>query len=307
MYAYLTNLDNMVDIKLKIVIFTLSVMVLVLNGLSLLALLQTRHTPKRARFLSAALLGFDFLSTLLYTTRKLVKDAKYNILLQQIALGCSYSVYINIAIMSLERLLLFEWPIFYLRYVRFFWVKVFCVAILGIYLTIYSIESTLCYVNVNIEDVETLFCFEKVIIQHALVAFTITTLVSCTALGRILVIIKRQQNKDIRMNGNLKCNLRNHKSTLCVLFCCGNYLVTTFTCMLLAFVVKQNHLRRIVIDCVLTVNCLVDTCVYVLWFKECRLKLMQMLAMVCPALDMKAEKMRRHVFEIMTYDQKSPN
>lgn len=138
MDAYTNNLDFFVDVEIKVSIFIVSVLVLIFTGISFIALLRTRSTPKRARFLSAALLVFDFLSTLMYTIRKIVEDPRYNLMFQLIAMACSYSAYINIAIMSLERLLMFEWPIFYLRYVRFCWMKIFCVAIWSTYLGIYA-------------------------------------------------------------------------------------------------------------------------------------------------------------------------
>lgn len=301
MFAYTNNLDYIVKIEIKVSIFVVSVLVLLFNGVSLIALLRTHHTPKTARFLSAALLVFDFLSTLMYTIRKVVEDPRYNLMFHMMAMACSYSAYINIAIMSLERLVLFEWPIFYLRRVRFCWVKAVCVTTWSMYLGVYTIHTVQCYVNVDVESQHTLVCFENVIIRHALVIFTFTTVVSCITLSRILMIIQKQREKNI----GVKSSLRQHKSTACVLFCCGNYLVTTVSCMLLAFVVTQNHMRRIVIDIVLTVNCFVDTCVYVWWYKECRLKLIQFFSKIYPGLERRVEAMRINIFDIMTYNHES--
>lgn len=283
--------------KVKIIILVLSIFVLLFNALSLVALLRTRNTPKGARFMSSALLIFDFFSTLMYTVRKFVVDARYNLMCQFVALGCSYSAYINIAIMTCERLAFFEWPMFYLRHVKPSWIKSVCCTVWFIYLVVWCHECIRCYLEVDPQNSKSLLCFENVIISHALVIFSITTFVSCCILSRIIFIIRKQQSKFSEVRKSLKV----YKSTACVLFCCSNYLVTTVSCMFLAFVVKQNHVRRIVIDIVLTVNGFVDTCVYVLWYKECRYKIMQMLAKVFPSLNNKAENMRISVFQIMTY------
>ncbi|KAH3693591.1 hypothetical protein DPMN_081055 [Dreissena polymorpha] len=45
-------------------------------------------------------------------------------------------------------------------------------------------------------------------------------------------------------------------------------------------------------------NGLVDTCVYVLWYRECRLELLKMAAKVFPYLQAHTERMRLEVFEI---------
>lgn len=297
--AYLNNLDILMDKNARIVILIASFIALLYNGLALIALLRTRKTPKRARFLSSALLVFDFLSTLFYTVRKVVVPPEYNLLCQLLALGCSYSAYLNIAIMSLERLLYLQWPLLYLRYIRFSVIKIFSVVIWGLYQGIWSFQCVQCYLQVSPANMESYLCFELAILRHAMIVFTLSALVSCYCLVSILRIIKKQNTK---MPGN-KGKLRLHKSTMCVLICCGNYLVTTIWTVILTFCVQENVIRRIVIDIVLTVNGFVDTSVYVLWYKECRLQLLKMMSVMCPFLKRRVEEMRISVFEIRTFKE----
>ncbi|KAH3836600.1 hypothetical protein DPMN_109971 [Dreissena polymorpha] len=64
---------------------------------------------------------------------------------------------------------------------------------------------------------------------------------------------------------------------------------------------KQN--QRYGIDIFATANCILDPFVYVLWFRECRMELLKMLAGCLPTspyLQDKIEKMRVEIFCIST-------
>jgi len=299
--GFSANLDNMSDVKYRILIVVASVIVMFVNGCSFIALNRTRHTPRTARFLSSSLLVFDFMATFIYTIRKVISDSKINLLFQLLGMGCNFLGYLDIAIMSVERLIVFHWPNFYLRRVSYNIFKIICVITWTVYSIEWVLETGSCFVFLDLKKLYTRFCFKRVIERHLLGVYGTCTFVSIACLIKISFIIARQSSKIIGKKGTWK----NNKATAVVLICIINYLLTTMCAVAMTYLIEESYIRRVTNDLLMITNGFVDTCIYVLWFKECRLELLKLFNNVCPMFDKKAEKMRIEIFEINTYNKSS--
>ena len=299
--GYSQNLDFMVDSYYRLSLVAVSVVVLFINGISFLALIRTRHIPPTVKFMSTSLLAFDFVSTLIYTARKLIEHIAANLLLQYLAMGLNFLAYINIAIMSVERLVVFNWPNFYLRTVTFHTYKKFCFVVWILYETAWLVDVGLCYVRVDDNDPGSHSIFTQVIERHVSIVYWGSTFVSCICLFKVTSIIAKQSRKTGVKNSK---SLQSNKATIIVFICIINYLTTTTVSAILAFTIARAYVRRFASDVLVLINCLVDTCAYVLWFKECRMELFKMFSWVSPSFVKKAEDLRVEVFDIMTYSNK---
>lgn len=299
--GFIQNLDLLLDLRIRLVVVAASVAVMSVIGVSFIVLNRTRHTPRTARFLSSTLLVFDFIAALMYAIRKLVEDVNWNYMFQLSAMGFSFLGYINIAIMSVERLVVFHWPNFYLRKVTFSPFRKLCYAIWVTYESVWAFECIACYTFIGDSKRETAFCFTSVLQRHMRFVFLTTTTIACLCLIKISFIIASQSKKT-----SGKMNTRqNNRSTVVVFICIINYVVTTICVFAITFLIKEVHIRRMCNDLLMLANGLVDTCAYVLWFRECRLELLKILSCLFPSLKTKAEEMRIRIFDISTFDKQT--
>lgn len=300
--GYHENLDFMLAPHFRISLIIACGVVTFINGVSFLALNRTRHMPQTAKFLSSALLVFDLASVAIFGVRKLIEDVQYNLVLQYLAMGFNFLAYVNIAIMSVERLIVFHWPNFYLRTVTFSAFKRVCIVVWILYKISWLVDVGLCYVFVDDVDPETQLCFTLVIERHVKIIYWTSTFISCICLAKISFIIAKQSRKNADKKGK---NWQNNKSTIVVSICIVNYLFTTASSAIMTFSISEAYIRRAAHDVVMIINSLVDISAYVLWFKECRMELFKMLGKVFPVFMKKAERLRVEVFDIVTFSNKN--
>lgn len=289
------NLDDMLNLYAKFVIMFVAVSTLIVTGVSLYALIRTKHTPQTARFLASGLLLFDFGTTMIFTVRKLISDPNYNRMMNILGVGVSVLAYVNIAIMCVERLLVFQWPNFYLRRISFDFMKTVCFSIWITFIGVWIISTGRCTFITCTFDVD--ICFNNTITVIVLCTCPTTTVASISCMLKIIFLIRKHTGK---LQKSSKA-YRSYKSTAVVFFCVTNYVVTTlFYAVILMFTIRNNFKRRVFMDSLMLTNGLLDTFVYVLWYKECRLELLKLVALAMPSLNEKVEKMKLDVFDIVT-------
>ena len=294
----LINYDLLIDDNLQAITSTLGVIILIFNGISLVALNRTRQTPQTARFLSSALLVFDFLTTFFFQVRKFAVTFQYSLMLQFIGNGWSFLAYVDVAIMSIERLIIFQWPNFYLRRVSFRAFRNASLILWILYLGSWTSGIGYCLFSNGDNDRAMGECSDVVMTFYVLLTCPVSTILSAICFVKIVSIIRKQTSK---VMGKRK-SFKNHKSTIVVFMCLTNYIVTSICYAIIMFVtINDNVQRRIFMDLLMMVNGLMDTCVYVLWYKECRLELLKMGATLFPSLNTRIEAMRRSVFDVMSY------
>lgn len=294
----LPNLDIFIDIRIKIVLTVCGVAFLMFNGTSLVALYRTRQTPRTARFLAAALLVFDFLTNLFLQSRKFAVNFRGSLMLQFFGNGSSFLSYLTIAVMSIERLIVFQWPNFYLRLVSFPVFKRVSVIFWTLYLGSWICGIGYCFIVNDHLDSAIADCADVVMIRYVVITCPLSTFVSAVCFLQIAVIIRKQTEKVMKKGRSIQHN----KSTIVVFFCLLNYVATSICYAIIMFVTNTDHQRRrVFMDILMMMNGLIDTCVYVLWYKECRLELLKMFANICPCLEDKIERMRINIFDVITY------
>ena len=299
--GYNQNLDTALDIEIRLFLLSVSVVIMFLNGISLVAMNRTRHTPRTARFLSMSLLVFDFMAALMYTVRRMIVNTPLNLLFQLIAMGFNFLGFLNIAIMSLERLVVFRWPNFYLRKVSYSAIWRISVFVWVGYSFTWVFGCSWCFIHVDDADPKTIYCFTRVIHNNLRVIYSSTTAISCACLMNICFIIAHQASKTT----GTRIALNSNKSTIVVMMCIANYLVATICNTAFTYLIEEAYIRRLVNDLMMIANGFVDTCVYVLWFKECRLEVIKMLGRVFPSIDKKVHAMRIEIFDISTYEKRT--
>lgn len=295
--SFIRNLDTEVAPWIRFTNVLVSIPILVFNGFSLIAINRTSHIPRTAKYLSSTLLVFDFVAVFMYTVRKLIDDGKYNLMVQFLAIGWSFVAYFNIAVMSLERLVVFQWPNYYLREFSFFKFRNMCFALWTTYIMAYTSWVVTCFAIFRIEATIRK-CYDNVIYSFILGTFPLSAIIPCTCLSKITFLIQKQSKKI--------STLPNYKSTATVFMCGLNCLITAiFYAVILIVTVTDNKERRVYMDIVMIANCFTDTCVYVLWYKECRLQMLKIMAKMFPSLGKGIEKMRIEIFDIQTYSSNS--
>lgn len=297
--AFSLELDNY-GLHIKVPFIALACLCMCVTGLSLVAFTRTRQTPRSARFLSTALLVFDLLTTVSFTLRKFTSHKKTNILIEFVGIGWSFLAYLNIGIMSFERLVVFQWPNFYLRYVTYTFTKVVAFFTWTLYITSYLIFFLLCVSNDNPREFA--ICLKKVTSIFIQVTFPTVVLVSSSCYLVILHIIKKQTYRSPPERAN---TVRMYKSTVVVFLCLVNFILTTSLYLGFSTLTVDINVRRLILDSFTMINGLLDTFLYVLWYKECRMELLKIFSFFFPNLQQNIDNMRVTIFNIVTYDRSS--
>ena len=283
-------LDKHENQTINHVLLSAAAVCLIFSGMSFVAINRTHNIPRTACFLSSTLLIFDCATTFTYATRKLVTDSDTLNVITMIGLGWSYASFINVAVMAMERLLVFQWPYFYMRHVSHSTSIKALATILVLYLGTWTTEWTVCYITTTgfwkIRE-----CFGTIIKKFMTATFVTLAVVTSICFIKTLFIITKQRRKILPQS---ETATQNHRPTIVVFVCCLNYLFTAAVNIVLVYTISHLTIfvRRTILDVLYMFNGLVDTFVYVLWYKECRYELVKLLAVCLPPLRAKAERMR---------------
>lgn len=263
------------------------------------------------RFLSSGLIVFDTFAVFSFTVRKFMDNDHWNIGFHVFGVGFCFLSYITVGIMSLERLVVFHSPNFYLRNfvefrVRRFVSTVWIVSAIVYYFTRYGA----CYImfpDATMYDV--LGRCNNV--SFTLFGLTIMSVIVISLLcyAKIFMIIwsetrKSEKNSSMSLTSTAR-SIKQYKSTTVVFVYLLAVILTGLGYTLVMAQGLDSKPQRLFTDAVNTFNCLVDPCIYVLWFRECRLEMLKMFSVCLPRLSNNIEKMRMNVFEVVTVRQLS--
>lgn len=276
--------EGMSDILVSLVLVSGTVVCFVFSGLSLVALNRTRNIPKTARTLSSCLLALDCSTVATFAFRRLISDTLLTHIVTMIAIGWSSASFMMIALMSIDRLILFQFPYFYTRkFTNGIYTGVYFVVV-ALYLSLYSTQWVYCTVlgSVSISECSG-------IASNISATKMVSACVSIICFTWILVIIVKQKNEQRPRSES--------KSTVVVFLCCINYAVTGVISTVISASLQELtlNIRRVIVDVLYIFNGFADTCFYVLWFNECRYELLKIIATICPTLKGRVERMRADV------------
>lgn len=283
--------DVHTEIVLRVTFVSVAGLLVAFSASAATAMNRTKNIPKTACILSTSLLWFDCATTFTYALRHLFND---NVILNLITLigicwGCGS--FLNIAVMSLDRLILFQWPYFYVRrFTNGSYVIVYYIIILG-FIVGFTCHWMLCFINFSLFW-EVRQCMVPLITVYVSASHVASMVISIPCFIWILIIIMKQRRRERAKNES--------NPTIVVFVCCINYAISTVLVFILLYTVCQISIivRRSATESLYMCNGFVDTCVYVLWFKECRYELLKMVGKVVPPLRKKVERMRNEIFDV---------
>ena len=278
-------------IAIKAGLFTLACVILSIAVSAFIALNRTRTIPKAACVLSSSLLWFDCTTITAFAIRHLLTDSFVLNILTMLGLTMGSASFINIAVMSMDRLILFQWPYFYIcHFTNGSYVCFYYIIIVGFMISFLA-QWIPCFVSGSVFwDVRQ--CMEKLNAVYLTSTHVASVLLCVPCFVWIAIIVAKQQRKERSKSET--------NPTKVVLLCCINYTITAVILLILVYTNCQTTIifRRTTVDMMYMFNGLMDTCVYVLWFKECRYELMKIVACFIPPLRPKLERMRNEVFDI---------
>lgn len=296
--SYITGTPGDYAVEIKLAFNAVAFVLLSFSAVSLASFQRTRNTPKTAKLLSSALILFDFCTTLSFALRKFITNQRLNIMINFIGIGWSFLAYINVALMSIERLVIFEWPNFYLRHVSHTVAKRLSVFIWISFSVCYLTQFFLC---VQDQSYKGIVCLSFLAVDYIKIMFPLVAVISLVCFGIILAIIRKQTERNYQKNSGI---LRQSKPTLAVFVCVMSFILTTSVYICFSMIASFDvNVRRLILDALAMVNQFVDTCVYIVWYQETRLELMKMFSCLHPSMLLRAEQMKIQIFRIVTYDK----
>ena len=299
------KLDNYSSLELLIG----SVLTVVFCGFGTVAVIslnRTKTTPKSARFLSSALISFDIMAVISFAVRKFVTDHTLNVVIQTVGVVAALLAYVTVGLMSLERLLIFCAPNLYLRRASPELVKKFAYTVwIAVTCSYFFVRYGVCY-----------FMFDDVIIldvigrcnQASFIFYGFflvsTIIISFMCYFKILSILRSQSNVDSSIDFTPLKSIDFYRSTSLVFA----YIVT-ITILTLAYAVMlllglSTEPLRIMTDVINMVQCVMDPCMYILWYRETRMEMLKIMSKLHPCFAARVEAMRMEIFNIVTSEFK---
>lgn len=211
-----------------------------------------------------------------------------------------YNAFVTIGLMSLERFVLFHSPNFYIRCLTTRKIKTtaYCAWLFGWFLYFYT-RIGICYTsneNPSLHDVIGK-CNQVTFIMYIL-TIIIVMLISYLCYWKIFRIVK----SDHIEHGFRAISLQQYRSTSLVFVYVITVSITAVGYMIAIASSEDRTALRISNDLVNTFNAMMDPCVYVLWYKECRMEMMKMLTCGLHIFKQRFENMRMEIFEVVTLD-----
>ena len=296
-----------------IIYVTVCVISVLISSFSITALRRTKRIPYSAKFLSTGLLCFDSIYIISITVRKFVKDPLYNTSLNVLSTQVLQLAYVTVALMSLERFLMFKKPMVYIKKCKKTFLHTTAAILWATTIIVFqTVRYGFCYVKFK-----SYYVFVKAGLCNQIVTFYYASLVvlvlaiSMTCYWGIFNIVKRQlanaEKRKISFASTANL-LRTYKSTSLVLVYLLVILITSVTYALIITYIKFMNLEvayvRISLETISMMNCLLDPFLYVMWFKESQMQLLLIFSRFS-LCEQKAATMKYQIFDIVTSSTKT--
>jgi len=223
--------------------------------------------------------------------------------IQVITVCFTFLAYMTIAFMSLERLIIFHSPHFYLRHcspktVR----RIVCAYWLILSVVYFSVRFGICFLltpNATVQDVTSTCNYISYSMFFFVIFFSIT--VSTTCYIKIYRIVKAENvGGPSGQYYSTARSIHQYRATSIVFLYLLSVIGTSLLFIVLLLLNKRLSLDefRLFNDIINSMNCIIDPCLYVVWFKECRMELFKMMCSCLPSFTGRVEDMRRSVFQV---------
>lgn len=276
---------------------------------AILVLRRTTRIPYSAKFLSTGLLTLDSIYILSTTVRKFVPYPLYNTSLQVLSTTVLQMAYVTVALMSLERCIMFKWPMRYMTLCTEHFVRrVAFTTWTATAVTFQSIRYGVCSIQFHTELVlkQAGTCNKIVTMYYSALVVTIllTSIFCYWSIFRIVKTHSTSNEKKTLSFATTAAILRSYKSTSLVLVYLFVILCTSFTYAMIIVFIRFRDLGvaelRLSLEIVSLTNCILDPFLYVLWFKESQMEVYKLFSRFSRRLSVKVERMKYDIFDIVT-------
>jgi hypothetical protein len=280
--------------------------------LSIRALQKAKKFPESAKFLVTALLCFDSSYILIASIRKFLLETFANTNLYTMSLCAGRLAFLTVAIMAVERVFVFYKPYAYLRtctrrFIRTVsvcaWVTEICI--------FYSLRYGYCYLRFRSPLV-----FEQAGLCNGIMTVYYVTFAAAVLLTftlcywKIYRIIQRKYRRSDEKQLSFKSTfqmLRQFKSTTFVFTHSLLFFLMIVSFIVLLILARFNTISltelRLSVEGISICVCLLDPIVYVLWFKECRMEILNMFSFLGEAVRTRVVNMRLEIYDIKVFDR----
>ena len=257
------------------------------------AILRTKKTPYPTKLLSLGLLMYDSLFIVSANVGKLFRHEE-NFVFRQLSRGFQLAAILIVVFMAFERLYVLNWPYRFLRVGTRGRIRKVCIPIIILSFLQYGLfQGLVCYTRGKFYG-----CGVELAVYYLVV---IVVGYSC-AIASYIKIFNIIRNKSLGLG---MVSQRENKGTYTsfvylvsnvVLGCSYVAIISYFT-----FMATSGNLTGQVaniFDAVYLLNSIIDPLIYVLWFKEVRMEMLQPISVICHCFKPTVEKMRSEVFNI---------
>ena len=276
------------NMDIRLTLSTVMACIIVWDVFAAMVIRRTRRTPENMRFLSSALVLLDAMILFCRIWRNIfvaddVKEA------WKMA-GSTFLLmnYVTIAMMSLERNLVFFSYRLYLNYCQPDVVRKYAGRVL-IFLALFypSVRIFTCMSFPNSEKCLTLLktafaCLLPIVILLSFACY----------IHMAIVVRRKATGADQRVWGNRNTNLS------------FAYLLTTTANLILVCIdlitKPDKRWTHLTYDIAMMFNGLSDPILYIFWFREARMLILQQMSRLRPKMKTRIEKMRIEIFDIVT-------
>ena len=269
---------------------------LVLCFIAFIAMTRTRKVPYSSKLLSLGLLFFDILFLILAGVTKLF-DSEGSIYLKNVSRGFQVASQLIVLFMALERFFVLNWPYVYLRVATTGRIRMVCLVICILsFLQFVGVRIIICY---NSYITKTFYCGSRMAIYMMVLSFA-GLFISFISYFQIYTIVIRKKI----IQGH-RYSIKQYKGTVTSFVYLINTTITqVINSGILIYLVMNKSIEDrgyygAIGDIAFIFNCIVDPLIYVVWFKETRYEILNMLKVVCPCLNPATERMRMELFNIV--------
>ena len=285
---------ELMRMKMSIIQSIVMACVTVIDVVGLVVILRTKRTPRTTRLLICWVILFKIGARFSLTTAKLVVGEDATRRCMHIFTSFVCLICFTHGLISLERCIVFFAYRIHLRIGESARMKN-CIFLLWIVVWVLNTSIRFIFCNGHLRDI---WGCNQVIKGCYLTLFCVIVFLSYWCYTKIYLLIR---SKNVTGKHKVKVKIK----TTTLMFICsiansGNVLLICLEMSMVADV----YLISIVASVTGLVSSLIDSALFIYWFKECRLELLKLFAVFCPRMRNFVEKTRIEVYDIVTYRQK---
>jgi len=307
------NMYNEKTVSVKVLYASVGTVSLLLSFIAIFVLRRAKRIPKSAKFLATMLLVSDclYISTRSVEMGAFVGNPFVLSAVQVAGSLAGFVSYTTIAVMAVERLFAMNSPMIYIRRCSLTTVRVASCAVSGIVVLAYlTMRYGVCYWKIGSAQV----VFGTSDVCHYDTTFppivlTIVVVVAVASYLRIYIIVRRLKLEEKRRHALPSRNVFNEVKRfsqtsivlLYIIVVLVTYLALTILILIwIVFKIDRNTLATVGFF-IFMFNSFVDSLLYILWFAECQLELLKLFSFLGQTVQLKTERMRMKVFDIVPY------